>query len=203
MVWHLHMHIGPKMSSQKSDLINFSGKVWASRTASFRGQEIFPMMSGDAPRHIKEVSSKKNAIFFFEVLSLVPHFRDSSNYNSQCQKDYRGVYFDWEFLYLPLWGLEVGRSEVGKVGRSEDGKDGRLVGRLEGQKVGGSGGQNVRRWKVGRWDGGGLRKYSKSNQTFQTKTSWKLISSTIRIPSTQKIWVVTFGQDLPTKYTAL
>ena len=35
----------------ESNLIKFSGKVWASWTASFRGQEIFPMMSGDAPRH--------------------------------------------------------------------------------------------------------------------------------------------------------
>ena len=63
--------------SFESDLIKFSGKVWASRTASFRGQEIFPMMSGDAPRHTKLVSSKKNAIFF-EILTLVGHFRDSS-----------------------------------------------------------------------------------------------------------------------------
>ena len=48
----------------ESDLIKFSGKVGASRMASFRGQEIFPMMSGDAPRHTNEISSKKSAIFF-------------------------------------------------------------------------------------------------------------------------------------------
>ena len=52
--------------SFESDLIKFSGKVWASRTASFRGQEIFPMMSGDAPRYTIEVSSQKNAIFFWD-----------------------------------------------------------------------------------------------------------------------------------------
>ena len=32
--------------------------------ASFRGQEIFPMMSGDVPRYTKEVSRKKSANFF-------------------------------------------------------------------------------------------------------------------------------------------
>ena len=32
--------------------------------ASFRGQKIFPMMSGDVPRYTKEVSRKKSAIFF-------------------------------------------------------------------------------------------------------------------------------------------
>ena len=50
--------------SFEADLIKFSGKVLASRMASFRGQEIFPMMSGDAPRHSNEISSKKSAIFF-------------------------------------------------------------------------------------------------------------------------------------------
>ena len=35
------------------------------------------MMSGDAPRYSKEVSSKKMQ-FFFEILTLVSHFRDSS-----------------------------------------------------------------------------------------------------------------------------
>ena len=49
-----------------SDLIKFSGKDWASRTASLRGQEIFPIMSGDTHRHTKEVSSKKSANFFWD-----------------------------------------------------------------------------------------------------------------------------------------
>ena len=37
----------------------FCEKVWASRMASFRGQEIFPMVSGDVPRYTKEVLRKK------------------------------------------------------------------------------------------------------------------------------------------------
>ena len=36
-------------------LNRFSEKVEASRMASFRGQETFPMVSGDAPRYTKEV----------------------------------------------------------------------------------------------------------------------------------------------------
>ena len=32
--------------------------------ASFRGQEIFPMMSGDVPRHTRKVLRKKSEIFF-------------------------------------------------------------------------------------------------------------------------------------------
>ena len=35
-----------------SYLVKFSGKVWGSGMASFRGQEIFPMMSGVVPRYI-------------------------------------------------------------------------------------------------------------------------------------------------------
>ena len=41
--------------SLESDFTRFSEKVEASRTASFRGQEIFPMVSGDVPRYTKEV----------------------------------------------------------------------------------------------------------------------------------------------------
>ena len=43
--------------------------------ASFRGQEIFPMMSRDVPRHTRKVLRKKSEIFFFEVLTLVGKFR--------------------------------------------------------------------------------------------------------------------------------
>ena len=39
----------------ESDLSRFSEKVEASRTVSFRDQEIFPMVSGDVPRYTKEV----------------------------------------------------------------------------------------------------------------------------------------------------
>ena len=47
-----------------SDLSQFSENVWASNLASFRGQEIFPMVSGDGPRYTKEVLGKKSALFF-------------------------------------------------------------------------------------------------------------------------------------------
>ena len=45
--------------------------------ASFRGQEIYPMVSGDCSRYSKEVLRKKTAIFF-EFVTLVQHFRDFS-----------------------------------------------------------------------------------------------------------------------------
>ena len=41
------------------DLTKFSEKVLASRTASIRGQEIFPMVSGYVPRYTKEGFEKK------------------------------------------------------------------------------------------------------------------------------------------------
>ena len=41
--------------SFESDLTRFSEKNEASRTASFRGLEIFPMVSGDVPRYTKKV----------------------------------------------------------------------------------------------------------------------------------------------------
>ena len=44
----------------ESDLSRFSEKVEASRTASFRDQEIFPI--------------------FYKILTLVPNFRDFSHY---------------------------------------------------------------------------------------------------------------------------
>ena len=50
--------------SLESDFTRFSEKVEASRTASFRGQEIFPMVSGDVPRYTKEVLRKKVQLFF-------------------------------------------------------------------------------------------------------------------------------------------
>ena len=46
--------------------------------ASFRGQEIFPMMSGDVPRHTRKVLRKKKGNIFYEILTLVGKFRDSS-----------------------------------------------------------------------------------------------------------------------------
>ena len=44
-----------------------SEKVEASRLASFRGQEIFPMVSGDVPKYTKEDFRKKSAIFFLTL----------------------------------------------------------------------------------------------------------------------------------------
>ena len=88
----------------ESDLIKFSGKVWASRTASFRGQEIFPMMSGDAPRHTRVVSSKKNAIFF-EILTLVGNFRDSSIYVALCQ--WILIFYVWKRQIPPYKNKDV------------------------------------------------------------------------------------------------
>ena len=42
--------------------------------ASFRGQEIFPKVSGDVPRYTKKVYRKKCT----EILTLVQTFRDFS-----------------------------------------------------------------------------------------------------------------------------
>ncbi len=47
-----------------SDLSKNFEKVWASNMASFRGQEIFPMVLGDGPRYTKEVLRKKMTFFF-------------------------------------------------------------------------------------------------------------------------------------------
>ena len=51
----------------ESDLTRFSEKVEASRRASFRGQEIFPMVSGDVPRYTKEVLRNKSKYFFLTL----------------------------------------------------------------------------------------------------------------------------------------
>ena len=64
LAYWIKIEVSRASRSFESDLTRFSEKVEASRTASFRGQEIFPMMSGDAPRHTNEISSKKSAIFF-------------------------------------------------------------------------------------------------------------------------------------------
>ena len=45
------------------------------------------MMSGDGPRHTKEVCSKKKCNFFFEILTLVPHFGDSSSCDNSKDKN--------------------------------------------------------------------------------------------------------------------
>ena len=47
----------------ESDFSRLSERVEASRTASFRGQELFPMVSGDVSRYTKE-DLRKNLPFF-------------------------------------------------------------------------------------------------------------------------------------------
>ena len=46
-----------------SDMTRISEKVEASRTASFRGQEVFPMVSGHVPSYTKEVLRKQDEVF--------------------------------------------------------------------------------------------------------------------------------------------
>ena len=55
LAYWIKIEVSRAFRSFKSDLTRFSEKVEASRTASFRGQETFPMVSGDAPRYTKEV----------------------------------------------------------------------------------------------------------------------------------------------------
>ena len=80
LAFWMKIEVSRALWSFDSDLSKFSEKVSTSRMASFRGQEIFPMVSGDAPRCTKEVSRKKTAIFFsrFKLLSEIwetpPHW---------------------------------------------------------------------------------------------------------------------------------
>ena len=59
LAYWMKIEVSRDPRSFDSDLSKFSEKIRTSRMASFRGQEIFPMMSGDAPRCINEVSRKK------------------------------------------------------------------------------------------------------------------------------------------------
>ncbi len=51
LAYWIKIEVSRASRSLESDLTRFSEKVEASRTASFRGQEIFPMESGDVPRY--------------------------------------------------------------------------------------------------------------------------------------------------------
>ena len=64
LAYWIKIEVSRASRSLESDLTRFSEKVEASRTASFRGQEIFPMVSGDVPRYTKKDLRKKSAIFF-------------------------------------------------------------------------------------------------------------------------------------------
>ena len=55
LAYWIKIEVSRASRSFHSDLTKFSEKVSASRMASFRGQEIFPMVSGDVPRYTKEV----------------------------------------------------------------------------------------------------------------------------------------------------
>ena len=55
LAYWIKIEVSRASRSFLSDLTKFSEKVSASRMASFRGQEIFPKVSGDVPSYTKEV----------------------------------------------------------------------------------------------------------------------------------------------------
>ena len=59
LVYWMKIEASRAPGSFDSDLSKKFEKVWASNMASFRGQEIFPMVLGDGPRYTKEVLRKK------------------------------------------------------------------------------------------------------------------------------------------------
>ena len=67
LAYWIKIEVSRASRSSKSDLSRLSEKVEASRMASFRGQEIFPMVSGDVPKYTKEDFRKKSAIFFLTL----------------------------------------------------------------------------------------------------------------------------------------
>ena len=70
LAYWIKIEVSRASRSFESDLTRFSEKVEASRTASFRGQEIFPMVSGDVPRYTKEVLRKKSKFIFLTLQPL-------------------------------------------------------------------------------------------------------------------------------------
>ena len=75
LAYCIKIEVSSTTRSFESDLTRFSEKVEASRTASFRGQEISPMVSGDVPRYTKEVLRRKGN-FFFDFVAFFPDFKD-------------------------------------------------------------------------------------------------------------------------------
>ena len=55
LAFWIKIEVSRASRSFESDLTRFSEKVEASRMAFLRGQEFFPMVSGDVPRYTKEV----------------------------------------------------------------------------------------------------------------------------------------------------
>ena len=75
LAYWIKIEVSRASRSLESDLTRFSEKVEAFRRVTFRGQEIFPMLSGDVARYTKENLRKKSAIFF-DFVALVLDFRD-------------------------------------------------------------------------------------------------------------------------------
>ena len=70
------------------------------------------MMSGDAPRHTNEISSKKSAIFFFEILTLVGNFRDSSYWQEVHKTSYifeDNPFFEFFYFFILFLSQTVSR----------------------------------------------------------------------------------------------
>ena len=120
-------------------------------------------------------------------------------------KQIRGVYFVWEFLYLPQFFLKpstiknffcpsgltvklqplVGRSDVGMIGRFEGGKarrsEGGKVWRSEGGKVG-----RLKGWRFERLEGRRLERLEGPNQNLMEAYTFH---NSFLIPSTHKFFV--------------
>ena len=88
LAYWIKIEVSRASRSFESDLTRFSEKVEASRTASFRGQEIFPMVSGDVPRYTKEVLRKKSKFIFLTLqplsqISKTSPLAESDNFSGQ------------------------------------------------------------------------------------------------------------------------
>ena len=86
LAYWIKIEVSRASRSFESDLTRFSEKVEASRTASFRGQEIFPMVSGDVPRYTKEVLRKKSKFIFLTLQPLSQISKTSPSVNSSTQQ---------------------------------------------------------------------------------------------------------------------
>ena len=64
LAYWIKIEVSRASRSLESDLTRFSEKIEASRTASFRGQEIFPMVPGDEGGILRRFR-EKNPQFFF------------------------------------------------------------------------------------------------------------------------------------------
>ena len=67
LAYWIKIEVSRASRSFESDLTRFSEKVEASKTASFRGQKIFLMVTGDVPRYTKEGLRKKSKFIFLTL----------------------------------------------------------------------------------------------------------------------------------------